>query len=67
MKKVVKQKNNVYDIGHSSWNKSGSGGSGSSYNNNNNNNNGKGVSEKMWKDLTEKMAKLDIEIDYRKK
>jgi hypothetical protein len=41
----------------SSWNKSGgSGGSG-----------GKGVSEKMWKDLTDRMAKLDIEIDYRKK
>jgi hypothetical protein len=46
----------------SSWNKSGSSGSG--YNSNNGN---KGVSEKMWKDLTEKMAKLDIEIDYRKK
>ena len=45
-----------------SWNKSGSSGSGY-----NSNNGSKGVSEKMWKDLTEKMAKLDIEIDYRKK
>ena len=46
----------------SSWNKSGN-----SSNNNGSGNGGKGVSDKMWKDLTEKMAKLDIEIDYRKK
>ena len=70
LKMSSKQGSSSSMFGSSNKSSSSSSSSSSSWNKNNNNNgsgNGKGVSEKMWKDLTEKMAKLDIEIDYRKK
>jgi hypothetical protein len=54
-------------LGSSSSGKSAASASGGSWNKGAGFGGGKGVSEKMWKDLTDRMAKLDIEIDRRNK